>query len=145
MSALVYTSSSFKQPFRRRFPCNFRQILGTDFVVGKRPLVKVGCNLVPSQSEEWFYLLNDHSNETSSAVLSHGTIFSMYPGVYGSNPMVCILCDHSTETSSTVHILRRRIVYFSAFYQIKFAFFFRMLTLVTSESELSRVNALQKL
>ena len=56
-----------------------------------------------------------------------------------------VLCDHSTETSSTVHILRRKIVYFSAFYQIKFAFFFRMLTLITSESELSRVNALQKL
>ena len=53
--------------------------------------------------------------------------------------------DHSTETSSTVHILERRIVYFSAFYQIKFAFFFPMLTLVTSGSELSRVNALQKL
>ena len=140
MSAVVYTSSSFKRPFRRRFPCNFRQILGTDAVVGKRPLVKVACNLVTSQSEGWFYLLNNHSNESSSAYF-HMVLYL----VYSPESMDQILwCDRSTETSA-VHLLKRRIVCFSAFYQIKFAFFFPMLTLVTSGSELSRVYAMQKL
>ena len=47
-------------------------------------------------------LLCDHSNETSSAVFSHGTICLVHVVLTFESVDEILLCDHSNETSSAV-------------------------------------------
>ena len=57
----------------------------------------------------------DHSNETSSAVLSHGTFHLVCSSNYESVDEI-LWCDHSNETYSAV--LSHGTTWFSAFYKM---------------------------
>ena len=59
----------------------------------------------------------DHSNETSSEVLSHGTIYIVCFSNFRRN----LWCDHSNETPLVV--LSHVAICFPAFYEIKFGLF----------------------
>ena len=73
----------------------------------------------------------DHSNETSSAVLSYGTIY--YVVLTFESVDKISRCDHSNETYLTV--LSRGTICFSAFNKMKFGIFCLILTLATSVSK----------